>query len=124
MPSGAYQIFTSFCDNCGEECHEDCGELLDVPHKFLGDEPGFYCIKCLDTLPRFLYPRIPSDGIPRNVPKQCDDGTLVFERFMEKRKKLISKEKSKKNVFAGALVMQREHRPQDACVAVLDLILI
>jgi hypothetical protein len=27
-------------------------------------------------------------------------------------------------VFAGALVMQREHRPQDACVAVLDLILI
>lgn len=95
MPQCPYQIFTSFCDNCGKECHEGCGELLDVPHKFLSDEPGFYCLKCLDILPRSLYPRMPCDGIPRNIPDTCDDGSLGFQEFMKKRKRMISKEKSK-----------------------------
>ena len=96
MPRCPYQIFTSFCDNCGKECHEGCGELLDVPHKFLGDEPGFYCLKCIDILPRSLYPRIPCDGIPRNGPNHCDDGSVGFEEYMLKRKRMVAKEKAKK----------------------------
>ena len=96
MPSCPYQIFTSFCDNCGKECHEDCGELLDVPHKFVGDEPGFYCLKCLQILPKTLYPRIPRNGITRHIPKVCDDGTLGFEVFMSKRKEMVAKSETKK----------------------------
>ena len=95
-PPRQIQIFTSFCDNCGKECHEDCGELLDVPHKFLGDEPGFYCIVCIRKLPRSLYPKIPKDGVPLNIPKSCDDGSALFEMFMVKRKKLLERKLSKK----------------------------
>ena len=96
-PLGRYQIFTDFCDNCGKECHEGCGELLDVPHKFIGDEPGFYCVRCLVKLPRSLYPRIPVDGVTQNIPKCCDDGSLCFETFMTERKKMVAKAAKKES---------------------------
>ena len=95
-PGRWYQIYTKFCDNCGEEVHENCVEELDVPHKFKGDDPGFYCFKCIDILPRSLYPRMPSNGISRNIPSHCEDGSLPFEQYMAERKKMISQEKAKK----------------------------
>jgi hypothetical protein len=95
-PDRLYQVFTSFCENCGKMCHEGCGELLDVPHKFFGDEPGFYCFKCMHILPRSLYPRMPSNGIPCNIPSYCDDGDLPFKEYMTNRMSSLSKEKAKK----------------------------
>jgi hypothetical protein len=92
-PSYQLQIFTDYCEHCGKHCHESCGELLDVPHKFLETEPGFYCNKCITFLPKMLYPKIPKNGIPRNVPKVEHDGES-FEMYMNKRKELLDRKKA------------------------------
>jgi hypothetical protein len=92
-PSYQLQIFTDYCEHCGKHCHESCGELLDVPHKFLETEPGFYCNKCITLLPKTLYPKIPKNGIPRNVPKVEHDGES-FEMYMTKRMEVLDGKKA------------------------------
>lgn len=92
-PAYQYQIFTEYCDHCRKHCHEPCGEHLDVPDKILETEPGFYCSKCIPFLPKMLYPKIPKNGIPRNVPKKDHDGES-FDLYMAKRKEMMNGKKA------------------------------
>jgi hypothetical protein len=91
-----YITFTD-CENCSKECHDCCGEHLDVPDKLMETLPGFYCKKCVSRLPRYLYPKIPKDGITRNIPDQPHHG-LSFEKFIKQQKHFQEKKaKQKKN---------------------------
>jgi hypothetical protein len=90
QPDGFWQQFSSDCDNCSKECHDCCGEHLDVPDKLLETEPGFYCNKCIARLPRYLYPKMPKDGMPRNLPDKPYYG-YSFAKFIDNQKKIHAK---------------------------------
>ena len=95
-PQGMDQRMTSECDHCDKDCHDMCGDVRDVPHKLLENFPGFYCFKCIERLPKRLYPRIPPNGIPVNVPDNNSHG-YAFQVYMNKmRAKFPGKSKSKK----------------------------
>ena len=124
-PGYQWQIFNDSCDHCLKLCHEDCGQLLDVPHKFTEPNTGFYCNNCISFLPKFLYPKIPKNGIPRNVPKNEHDGKS-FEIFMNKRKVMleqktatVSKKKVTCKVKENVSINTRSHtsRPHRSSVA-------
>ena len=89
-PDYELQIFTEYCQHCRGDCHEGCGDFLDVPRKVWDTEPGWYCIKCIACLPKDLYPKIPNNGNPRNIPKREQDGN-AFDMFMTQRLEMIEK---------------------------------
>jgi hypothetical protein len=88
------QDMTTECDNCDKDCHDCCGQLLDVPDKLFETQPGYYCQKCVARLPRYLYPKIAKDGVAKNIPKEMNHG-LSLHIFLCKQKKL-REAKSKK----------------------------
>jgi hypothetical protein len=80
------------CEHCDEECHVDCGEFLDVPHKIWFGIPGFYCQQCISILPRHLYPKMPRNGKPKNIdtqkaslPLKPMNPNIDFKIFMNKQ---------------------------------------
>jgi hypothetical protein len=96
-----YVTFTE-CENCSKECHDCCGKHLDVPGKLLETTPGFYCNKCIARLPKYLYPKIQNDGIPRNIPDKPYYG-LSFDIFIKQQKQLRedTKKRKKNNLRKG-----------------------
>ena len=89
-PKPADQFMTTECDHCMKDCHDCCGQLLDVPDKLFETQPGFYCNRCVQRLPRYLYPKMPQDGIAQNIPKEYNNG-YGFPLFLKKQNDLWTK---------------------------------
>lgn len=92
------------CQHCDEECHFACGEYLDVLAKYFNTEPGFYCNRCIFVLPRYLYPKMPKNGVPRNVPKERAKGLgaagHAFEDYIDRKMKMRATKKAKKEMMS------------------------